>query len=50
MKKIDILNSALAESGLTAEAVIKAGMKIIKSAQSFCNNCVLLAEKQLFRM
>ena len=50
MKKIDILNSALAESGLTAEAVIKSWYEEIKSAQSFCNNCVLLVKKQLFRI
>ena len=46
MKKLEILNGVVKEFGLTAEAVVKR----IKSAQSFCNNCVLLAEKQLFRI
>ena len=46
MKKIDILNSALAESGLTAEAVVKSWYE----DNQISAECVLLAEKQLFRM
>ncbi|MBP3516295.1 MAG: hypothetical protein J6K65_08780 [Alphaproteobacteria bacterium] len=50
MKKIDILNSALAESGLTAEAVVKSWYENNQISAEFLQQLCSFGKKQLFRI
>ena len=49
MKKIDILNSALAESGLTAEAVIKSWYEDNQVSAEFLQQLCPVGEKTTFQ-
>ena len=49
MKKIDILNSALAESGLTAEAVVKSWYESNQISAEFLQQLCPVGEKTTFQ-
>ena len=49
MKKIDILNSALAESGLTAEAVVKSWYESNQISAEFLQQLCSLGKKTTFQ-